>query len=223
MLRSSFRFWFDERKLSRCFDCWGRACLTHGGRVSGRQRVVVVVLIYIYIYICRRDIGVSHACVTRDIRRFLWSLTILADVPAADARTATLTLARKQRFIAPCEIIAEVRMVRAERLAVVAIPAANCDPDDPAWIAEHRAIVKAIADGHMPDPAAYAASGRTITGATPKPIGAKTGRKVTDLILAITGRRSMNSQYPEFSPEPSPGAPETSFGYPAATQPQKSA
>jgi hypothetical protein len=149
--------------------------------------------------------------------------TVLADIPATDARTATLNLARKQRFIAPCEIIAEVQRMRAERIAALQIPAANCDPDDPAWVAEHRAIVKAIADGTMTDPAAYAASGRTITGAAPKPIGAKTGRKVTDLILAITGRRSLNPQHPEFSPVGHLAAPETGFGYPNVTRSQKSA
>jgi hypothetical protein len=89
---------------------------------------------------------------------------IIADVRYADAVTAVKALASRQPFIAPAEILQEVRKIRRERLARAALVLPNVDPDDTAaWIAEERAILAAIADGVF-DAEVYAAQPITLTG-----------------------------------------------------------
>jgi hypothetical protein len=95
---------------------------------------------------------------------------LLEDVTLRDTLEAVKRLARRQPYIAPSDILAEVRVVRRSRLDAVAVPTPNVDPDDvAAWAVEQRALAAAIADGRMDaaGAAAYARGGRTLTGARP--------------------------------------------------------
>ncbi|MFB8393701.1 zinc finger domain-containing protein [Streptomyces yangpuensis] len=79
---------------------------------------------------------------------------VLADVDANEARQAVIRLARRQPFISPAEIIAEIVDVRAENASDFqgpGLPAEvpDADPDDPrAYIAALRAQRFRAADGH---------------------------------------------------------------------------
>lgn len=87
----------------------------------------------------------------------------LEGIRLADALAAIKRLGGQMPFIGPSEINAEVRRIRAERLAVD-LPAPNVDPDDVlAWTRELAAIRRAAADGDL-DHAAYATSGVALTG-----------------------------------------------------------
>jgi hypothetical protein len=80
-------------------------------------------------------------------------LILLSDVRYGDACEAVYRLARKQRFIAPSEIIEMVAVVRAERLDAIPEaqrPVPNVDPNDwQRYLAGKRAIEKKIADGDI--------------------------------------------------------------------------
>jgi len=79
---------------------------------------------------------------------------VLVDVDADEARRAVIRLARRQPFISPAEIIAEITDVRAEAASDFqgpGLPAEvpDADPDDPvAYIAALRAQRYRAADGH---------------------------------------------------------------------------
>ena len=80
-----------------------------------------------------------------------WGL-ILADIRYADAQEVLVRLARKQPFVSPSEIIAEVRKIRRKRIDEFGpiTPPDDLDPDDTAAYREWWANVqKAIADGEM--------------------------------------------------------------------------
>jgi hypothetical protein len=96
----------------------------------------------------------------------MWE-AVLADVTLADALEALKAIAKRQPFIAPSDICAEVGAMRRARLqhsvdADGLLP--NVDPDDVAsWAIERRAILAAAAAGVL-NPEAYTASGQTLSG-----------------------------------------------------------
>ena len=98
---------------------------------------------------------VKAACPQQAIDEFTpdaWH-DLLSEVRFEDAREAVRTICRKQPFIAPAEIIDEVRRIRAKRLheAPPLVPP-DLDPIETiAWLAEAR---HRIADGdEVPDTA----------------------------------------------------------------------
>lgn len=81
-----------------------------------------------------------------------WAL-VLADVRLEDAREAVVEVARRQPFVAPAEIITEVKRIRSKRIDDYGpiTPPPELDPDDTAayrdwWVSAQRAI----ADGNPP-------------------------------------------------------------------------
>lgn len=99
---------------------------------------------------------------------------VLADVDANEARQAVIRLARRQPFISPAEIIAEIVDVRAENASDFqgpGLPAEvpDADPDDPAaYIAALRAQRYRAADGHELKPRPMKALMAGITRQIPK-------------------------------------------------------
>jgi hypothetical protein len=81
-------------------------------------------------------------------------LMLLAEVEYRDAMTAAQTLAKRQPFVAPAEIIGEVKRIRADRLRAHGNAEPDADGDDArAYLAAIRAYRKAIADGrNIPPP-----------------------------------------------------------------------
>jgi len=77
---------------------------------------------------------------------------LLGDLSFADCHEAMVTIGKRQPFIAPAEIITEVRRIRAERIARAPIPAPPPElADDPrAYQAELQARIRDAADGHGP-------------------------------------------------------------------------
>ena len=87
-----------------------------------------------------------------------WS-HVLRDVRVEDARDAVIELAKRQQFIAPSEIRAEVRRIRSKRLeAPDAEPPAEAAASPTAYISWLRRERRAVADGRpRPAPAQIAA------------------------------------------------------------------
>jgi hypothetical protein len=78
---------------------------------------------------------------------------LLADIAYTDALTATQTLAKRQPFVSPAEIIGEVKRIRADRLRAHGNAEPDADGDDArAYLAAIRAYRKAIADGYEVQP-----------------------------------------------------------------------
>jgi hypothetical protein len=78
-----------------------------------------------------------------------WAL-VLEDVRLQDAKDAAVAVARRQPFVAPSEIIAEVKRVRGERIARhgTIVPPEDLDPDNlPAYREWLRSATQAIGDG----------------------------------------------------------------------------
>jgi hypothetical protein len=77
---------------------------------------------------------------------------LLADIRYADAELAVKEVAKRQPFVSPSEIIAEVKRVRARRIDEhPVLPPADMDPDDEARYREWLAMARrAVADGHAP-------------------------------------------------------------------------
>ena len=98
--------------------------------------------------LCRAIAGVAPAQRFEDETPALWA-GVLADIRLVDALEAVKRLARRQAFIAPADIIAEVRTIRARRLDGV---------DRLAHLAETpeqwRQIIRRVADGEIDVPAA---------------------------------------------------------------------
>jgi hypothetical protein len=101
---------------------------------------------------------------------------VLVDIDADEARAAVVRLARRQPFISPAEIIAEIVDVRAEAASDFqgpGLPAEvpDADPDDPAaYIAALRQQRYRAADGLELKPRPMKALLAGITGEIPKPI-----------------------------------------------------
>ena len=75
---------------------------------------------------------------------------LLADVAVTDARTAVLAILKRARYVAPLDILSEVKAVRRDRLQRAGYDglSANVDPSDPIAVrAERLAIREAIASG----------------------------------------------------------------------------
>jgi len=74
---------------------------------------------------------------------------LLGDLELLECMSAVKEIAKRQPFVAPAEIRAEVRRVREERLARAPVPAPSADAtDEPGRYQEMvRAAVRRIADG----------------------------------------------------------------------------
>lgn len=102
----------------------------------------------------------------------MWGL-VLADVRFEDAKEAIINLAKRAPFIAPAEVIAEVKRIREKRLAEHPEP----PPPDGLTAAEYtewlRRTRKAIGDGNPPEVAALEAKPRDMAaiGSTFQTIG----------------------------------------------------
>jgi len=74
---------------------------------------------------------------------------LLGDLSLADCREAVVAVAKRQPFVAPAEIRAEVRRIRDERLEATPIPAPPAEllDDDDAYKRHLRESAKRIADG----------------------------------------------------------------------------
>lgn len=79
-----------------------------------------------------------------------WHL-LLAPVRIEDARTAVETLGRRSAFIAPAEIIAEVKRIRAKRLADTPLPDPPADMTPVETLAWLKVTRRSIADGQPVD------------------------------------------------------------------------
>lgn len=83
-------------------------------------------------------------------------MDLLSDIRFEDAEAAVKAVARKQPFVSPSEIRAEVRMVRSKRIADEVVhalhPPADLDPDDAkAYIAWLSGAIRALGDGEVPE------------------------------------------------------------------------
>jgi hypothetical protein len=74
---------------------------------------------------------------------------LLGDLPYADCEAAAAAVARRQPFVAPAEIRAEVRRIRDDRLAreIPAAPAAELADEPGRYRVELQAGITRIADG----------------------------------------------------------------------------
>ena len=83
---------------------------------------------------------------------------LLGDLSLADCKAAVAQVARRQPFVAPAEIRAEIKHARSERLRETEIPPPPPELlDNPAaYRAALRASAVAIADGRDPEAAAQA-------------------------------------------------------------------
>jgi hypothetical protein len=88
---------------------------------------------------------------------------LLGDLSLADCRLAVAEVAKRQPFVAPCEIRAEVKRVREARITAAKIPAPppelTNDPD--AYSAALHAARVAAADGRDPQTAIRVAASST--------------------------------------------------------------
>jgi hypothetical protein len=78
---------------------------------------------------------------------------LLGDLSLADCKAAVAAVAKRQPFVAPAEIRAEVKTIREQRLQDTAVPADLLVPfvdDPPAYLAAVRTAETAIADGRDP-------------------------------------------------------------------------
>lgn len=115
---------------------------------------------------------------------------VLAPWDLNDCRTAASNLSGKQVFIAPAEIIAEVKRIRAERLAnfVYDPPATDRDPN---YLQRYRQQLEEVASGRRPP-----TPDRPALEGGPHP----------DVAAAITGiGRTIPEPHDDEKPEPRPG------------------
>lgn len=99
----------------------------------------------------------------------IWSV-VLAWVRYEDARQAVVAIAARQAYIAPADIVAEVRRARSRRLEHADAVVPDADPDDPAaYLAALRSARRAIADGADPPRQVEAPPVRAARPALPGP------------------------------------------------------
>lgn len=102
--------------------------------------------------LCRAIAALAPAQKFDDETPAIWSV-VLAGVRYEDAREAVVAIAQRQAFIAPADVIAEVRRIRRNRLASADRMLPDVDPDDvPAWLAARRGQLAALADGDLEAP-----------------------------------------------------------------------
>lgn len=78
-----------------------------------------------------------------------WAV-LLAEVRYEDARQAVVRLLQRRPFVAPVDIITEVKAIRRARLEHSDRILPDIDPDDvPGWLAARRAGIAALADGTL--------------------------------------------------------------------------
>lgn len=75
---------------------------------------------------------------------------VLADYDFETCKKAAAVLGQKQPFIAPAEIITEVRKGRRERLANFQYEPSDGDEDPREYLRRLRAQIADVADGHRP-------------------------------------------------------------------------
>ncbi|MEU7318329.1 hypothetical protein [Streptomyces sp. NPDC007083] len=75
---------------------------------------------------------------------------ILGPVPLDDAREAAARVARRQPFVAPAEILAEVGVIRGERLDGFVYEPVERDDNPRVYLAAYRGQREAVASGHRP-------------------------------------------------------------------------
>lgn len=117
---------------------------------------------------------------------------LLGDQQLADAREAAARIARRQPFVAPSEILAEIRKIRSERLVGFEYVPMDADEDPRTYLANLRAQRAAVAAGRRP-----AAPARPALPAAPD-------RDVAELVGGSIGRTVPNHDEPE---PPKPGSP----------------
>jgi hypothetical protein len=88
---------------------------------------------------------------------------LLGDLTLADCRAAVAEVAKRQPFVAPCEIRAEVKRIRETRILAADIPAPppEVTGDRAAYAAALHAARVAAADGRDPEVAVRAAVTQT--------------------------------------------------------------
>lgn len=107
-------------------------------------------------HLCRVVSALAPAQKFDDETPAVWH-AVLVDIRLPDALEAVKLIARRERFIAPSDIAAEVARLRRERLEHADRVLPDVDPDDvKGWLEARRAGIKALADGAEPPPAAPA-------------------------------------------------------------------
>jgi hypothetical protein len=122
-----------------------------------------------------------------------WNV-LLENIRIEDAKLALRTIAARQTFIAPADIISEVKRIRTARLVGIDEIPPNVDPANAAaWGAELAALRSAAADGHLSDAetARYRQGGWTLSGApaTPAALPA-TPRPITQAIKTLAHKKA---------------------------------
>lgn len=97
---------------------------------------------------------------------------VLAPYDPADARAAVVAVAARQPFISPAEIIGEIKTRRAERIAL-ANPVYDGNPTETGIESARsvRALLRAAADGRLPQRTISAALGKGSDGPAELPSG----------------------------------------------------
>ncbi|MFB7900279.1 hypothetical protein ACFC1B_28615 [Streptomyces xiamenensis] len=108
-----------------------------------------------------------------------WS-DVLRPYELADARAAAAAIARRQPWVAPAEIIAEVKRARGERLANFVYEPVDRDESAEEFAQRYRDGIRAVASGRVPAPT----SAPALTGG-PHPLVAQrlesVGREVPEV------------------------------------------
>lgn len=79
-----------------------------------------------------------------DLTPLVW-YDLLRDLSLDDCRTAVVAVSKRKPFVAPAEIIAEVKSIREERIRRKPIPAPSPEPGQ--YLKSLRASIKSLADG----------------------------------------------------------------------------
>lgn len=98
---------------------------------------------------------VAAACPAQQFDEFTpdtWQ-ALLADLRYEDCRAATLAVGKRQPFVSPADVRAEVKVIRARRLENFDRVPIDHDPDDArGWVERRRELMRAVADGDLEIP-----------------------------------------------------------------------